>query len=251
MSQSITPSYAAAELNELHKSIEAKLRSTVKDAIRAGEILSEMKDRLPHGDFLPWIQAKCSFSQPTAWRYIKLYQHNDKLSNLNNLQDAYQQIETIERQEKQTEHQRARTRVEQFKSTGVKPDGWRRGTDDKILQEDREREERIRAETERARIMQERRRQEEIKKATADEALDVEVEWIAEAAAQIVQHHQKRLSFKDRIRLSDSGRDDAFVDALMDYLEDLDDDNRRIEACTNIIKVARNIAAELQREKQA
>jgi len=45
--------------------------------------------------------------------------------------------------------------------------------------------------------------------------------------------------------LSQQGEKDPFIDALMDYLEELDDDNRRIEACNNVIKVARNIAAQL------
>ena len=36
------------------------------------------------------------------WRYIKLHEHNDKIFKLNNLQDAYKQIETIEAQAKLT-----------------------------------------------------------------------------------------------------------------------------------------------------
>ena len=36
------------ELNDLHQQIEGKLRSTVQDAIRAGELLTQAKDSLPH-----------------------------------------------------------------------------------------------------------------------------------------------------------------------------------------------------------
>jgi hypothetical protein len=39
---------------------------------------------------------------------------------------------------------------------------------------------------------------------------------------------------------------DPFQDAIMDYLEGLENDSRRIEACHNIIKVCKRIAAELQ-----
>ena len=64
----------------------------------------------------------------------------------------------------------------------------------------------------------------------------------------VMDKSKKRSSFKERIRLSFDGQKDPFIDALMDYLEGLDDDNRRIEACNNIIKVAKNIAKELQRK---
>jgi hypothetical protein len=41
-------------------------------------------------------------------------------------------------------------------------------------------------------------------------------------------------------------KDDPFVDAIMDYLNGLTDDNRRVEACYNIIKVCKGIANQLQ-----
>jgi len=36
----------------------------------------------------PW-EVNVEFAQPTAWRYMKLYVHRDKLFKLNNLTDAY------------------------------------------------------------------------------------------------------------------------------------------------------------------
>jgi hypothetical protein len=58
---SVSIETAGKELDRLHRSIEGKLRSTVDDAIRAGEILTQVKGRLSHGDFLPWLKANCSF----------------------------------------------------------------------------------------------------------------------------------------------------------------------------------------------
>lgn len=58
---------------------------------------------------------------------------------------------------------------------------------------------------------------------------------------------EKRSDFKDKIRLSDDGKKDPFVDAIMDYLNDLGNDTRRIEACNNIIKVCRNVSVKLQK----
>jgi len=70
------------------------------------------------------------------------------------------------------------------------------------------------------------------------------------ALGELVEHTQKRQEFKERIKLSQAGGSDAFIDALMDYLDELKDDSRRIEACQNIIKVCRNVAAQLQRETE-
>lgn len=49
----------------------------------------------PHGDFLPWLKANCSFSQRTAYNYIGVYSHSDKIASVASLQEAYQQIETM------------------------------------------------------------------------------------------------------------------------------------------------------------
>lgn len=241
---------AGDELNRLHTEIERKLKSTVQDAIRAGEILTNLKERMPHGDFLPWVKTNCSFSTSTADKYRKLYVYQNKIPSSGNLQDAYRQIETIEQQAKQSEGQKARERIRQYLSTGEKPEGWRRGTDDKLVQEEEERKQRIEAARQKSEEA-EQKRQEQRERVQSDvNRLNAEAEWFESAVGQISEQHEKRASFKERIRVSDTGRDDAFVDALMDYLEELPDDNRRIESCYNIIKVAKGIAVELQKSKE-
>ena len=62
------------ELNILHKNIEGKLKSTVMDAIMAGEILTKVKEDLPHGAFIPWIENNCIFGRKTAHRYMGIYE---------------------------------------------------------------------------------------------------------------------------------------------------------------------------------
>jgi len=236
---------AGEELNRLHQSIEGKLKSTVEDAIRAGEILSKVKAKIGHGDFLPWLKANCSFGSTTADRYRKLYEYSSKIPTVGNLQEAYQQIETIERQEKQTEEQKAQQRVKEYLTTGVKPEGWRRGTDDKLAKEEQDRHARIESQKERMRQEEERRKAEKQKREEYKEQEKVENDFLNQAAQAVMEKAQKRNTFKERIRVSDSG-EDGFVDAFMDYLESLQDDNRRIEACYNVIKVAKGIAVDLQ-----
>ena len=64
----------------------------------------------------------------------------------------------------------------------------------------------------------------------------------------VINEQEKRSTFKESIRLSFDGKNSPFIDALIDYIEGLEDDNRRIEACYNIIKVTKNITKELQRK---
>lgn len=72
-------------------------------------------------------------------------------------------------------------------------------------------------------------------------------DFLKKAADIFLEHSEKRSTFKDKIRLSDDGKADPFVDAIMDYLSELKNDTRRIEACNNIIKVCRNISVKLQK----
>ena len=64
---------------------------------------------------------------------------------------------------------------------------------------------------------------------------------VREAAEQSA----RREAFKERIRISHEGKDDQFADALIDYLDELPNDSRRIEACHNIIKIAKGVANQL------
>jgi len=228
---------ASAELNRLHQQIERSLRRTVQDAIRAGKILTTVKDSLDHGEFLPWIEENCRFSDETARKYMGLFRHQNKIQSSWNLQDAYQKVAQIETAEKQSEEKKARVRVMEYLKTGKKPDGWRRGTDDKLAEAEKKRQDKI--EESRKKLKEERERREK-----ETDPFDEVEELLLE---EIVEKEQQRQTFKERIRLSQAGEKDAFIDALMDYLDELDSDSRRIEACQNIIKVCRNIAVELQK----
>lgn len=234
---------AGAELNRLHSVIEGKLRSTVQDAIRAGEIIAQVRGRLKHGDFLPWIKANCQFSEDTAERYRSLFEHADKIRTVRNLQEAYRQVETLEAQKGRTEAENARVRIDTFLKTGKRPDGWRRGTDDKLADDELAKRERIKQ------AQAEWREQDEKRARAAGNPME-DIDRILKDAQVVAERFEqaeiKRQTFKESIRVSHEGKDDPFIDALIDYLETLADDNRRIEACYNVIKVAKGIANQLQ-----
>ena len=229
------------ELNELHQQIEGKLRSTVQDAIRAGELLTQAKDDLPHGAFLSWIEQNCVFARNTAFRYMQVFKYKDKCSTVDHLQDAYKQVKQLESAEKHTERQKSYQRVGQYRKTGIKPDGWKRGTDDTLAKEEQDRDERIRR-------FKEKVATDKQAKESKEKDYKQDSEHFNEAISKLTSKVEERETFKEQIRISSEGKDNPFIDALIDYLQGLDDDNRRLEACHNIIKVAKSIAKELDRK---
>ena len=186
-----------SELNILHKNIESKLKSTVQDAIMAGEILIKVKDDLPHGEFLPWIEKNCIFKQATAYNYMGLYQYKSKIITVVNLPEAYKQVKQLESAKKQTDNQKAFKRVQEFKKTGKKPDGWRKNTDDKIYQEDIDRDKRIKQNKDRIKDEWEG-------KSRGDKVFD-------NILNGVINKEKIRSSFKERIRLSFDGKENPFI----------------------------------------
>ena len=240
----ITKDKARDEIVNLHTGIMQSARRSVQDAIKIGEIISEQKKLLQHGEFLPWINT-LPFDERTARRYMQLNYYRDKTDSVSDLQTAYKQIEQIEYQERQTEEQRKRSMIAEYRKTGKKPDGWDRSLD-YIIQKDKENEkkyheEKNRLEAERLLRAEQRKKEEQ--------ASDIFTDALNIATDEIINKHKQRTEWKDKIRVSDTGKDDAFMDAIIDYLDTLPNDNRRIEACNNIIKICRNISVELQKLK--
>ena len=75
----------AQEINKLHKEILSGLRTTVRQAIRVGKLLTERKKKCQHGEWLPWLKANVQFSFKTADNYRAIYEHRAKFVNVTNL----------------------------------------------------------------------------------------------------------------------------------------------------------------------
>lgn len=232
-------------LNNELQSLYVKSLPIIKEI---GEELHRQKEE-NSGSFMRWVGTNLPFSYDTAINYIKVYLYYDKIGTLPNLQDAYRQIETLEAQEKQSKEERDRSLIAEYRKTGKKPDGWDRSLDYRV-KKDEEAAAKQKERTEREFVKREERanayknRQEQERPTFFSDALKI-------ATETIIAKHEERQNWKEKIRLSDGGKDDAFMDAIVDYLETLPDDNRRIEACNNIIKICRNISVELQRTKVA
>ena len=62
----------AREINTEHGYVETHKRNTIQHAIRCGELLLEMKQRVGHGNWLTWLDEHFHASERTARNYIQI-----------------------------------------------------------------------------------------------------------------------------------------------------------------------------------
>jgi Protein of unknown function (DUF3102) len=79
------------EINELHQQNLDAAKSTLERAIWIGELLTQQRANLKHGEWLPWLEANIIFSDRTARRYIAVFEQREqlKLDSVSDLADAY------------------------------------------------------------------------------------------------------------------------------------------------------------------
>ena len=89
-----TRASVVSEIISLHGEIINAARTTLDKAIRIGELLTEQKASLKHGQWLPWVNDNLPFEQKTAWRYMNIYSRRDELGTMPNLEltDAYRML---------------------------------------------------------------------------------------------------------------------------------------------------------------
>ena len=68
--------------NQEHALARQAFVSTLEHAIRAGEALSEAKAQLPHGEWLPWLDANFDATNRTAQMYMRLAANAKHVSHL-------------------------------------------------------------------------------------------------------------------------------------------------------------------------
>ncbi len=62
----------AREINAEHGHVETHKHNTIRHAIRCGELLLEMKQRVGHGNWLAWVQEHFEASERTARNYMEI-----------------------------------------------------------------------------------------------------------------------------------------------------------------------------------
>ena len=62
----------AGRINDTHAAAGASFQAGVQRAMDAGRLLIEAKEKVGHGEWLPWLRANCEFSERTAQAYMRV-----------------------------------------------------------------------------------------------------------------------------------------------------------------------------------
>jgi hypothetical protein len=80
------------EIKRLHNEILGFVKLSLENAIRIGQLLTDQKEELGHGEFIRWIKDNLPFTDRAARRYMGLWRYRDTLKseNVSDLSSAYQ-----------------------------------------------------------------------------------------------------------------------------------------------------------------
>jgi hypothetical protein len=194
-----------------------------------------------------WLEylKEVGLPKTTAYNWLERYLPEEhKLLTPEELEDRKTQEENARRESAKSEYQKSLDRVAQYRKTALKSEQWG-PVEEKLLQEALDYDRRIKEA--KARNAEKEKQEEETRiKDQEGEKLTGELFSMLDASTA---KYKERQGFKEAIRVSSEGQEDPFVDAIMDYLDTLESDSRKIEACHNIIKVCKKIATDLQANK--
>jgi len=71
----------ANRIKTAHADVRNAAKNIIRRAIDAGVALIEAKARVPHGEFLQWVEENCGFSERTAHNYMLIGANRDKLKS--------------------------------------------------------------------------------------------------------------------------------------------------------------------------
>jgi hypothetical protein len=69
----------ASRIKTYHAAVLEAARNVVVKAIAAGLLLKEAKGKVPHGEWLSWLDEHCDLSERTAHRYMQLAANKSKI----------------------------------------------------------------------------------------------------------------------------------------------------------------------------
>jgi len=82
----------ANKINELHDSLISQLKRTIETAIEIGQLLTEKKAELKHGEFGSWIKDNLVFTDRTARRYMLIFVNKEKVLQTGSITEAYKML---------------------------------------------------------------------------------------------------------------------------------------------------------------
>ena len=124
----------AKELNGLHASANVSAKRAVSEALTIGEKLLIAKKSSNDVELRNFMDDKLEFSRSVAYRYMELYTYRDQIGESENIFNAYKAIASVKKDQKQIEYQKSADRIREYKETGVKPEGYKKNTDERRAQ---------------------------------------------------------------------------------------------------------------------
>jgi hypothetical protein len=83
-----------AEIRTEVQAADDDLRSALKHAARAGELLIQAKDACGWGEWLPWLEENFEFSRSTAANYMRLAANVERVAHLDTVGAAIKELAT-------------------------------------------------------------------------------------------------------------------------------------------------------------
>ncbi len=83
-----------SRINTLHQELLGLARTSLEKALELGQLLSEAKASLEHGQWLPWLANNIRFSERTVQNYLRIYKNRDLLKSegVADLSEAYAKL---------------------------------------------------------------------------------------------------------------------------------------------------------------
>ena len=175
-----------------------------------------------------WIEylADVGLQRMTVHRWLEHYEPSEQRL----LTDEEYQRKEQEKRRKQMEHEQAiKDRVAERLRTNAMPKDWD-DESEKVYQERLAQEKKDREWRERIRLESKEREQ---KTSKTQET----IEEFEHLLSEFTEQTDKRKEMSKKMRLTGDNADSAFNQMLIEYLESLDSDSQRLEACYNGIKI--------------
>lgn len=212
----------------------------VNRRIQMGEVITGMREELPHGEFMPWVERELPIQRSTAQKCMGLFKHRDELPPDGNLTACYKQVEQLETEERQQQRREQRERQKPAdKESLVDLDPQKPAEPQEDRRQADEAEEafngRVKEHFDRPKEEPEERKR------------DPKVADLLRRSQEYLASHKKTEDFA-MADLGENGSQDAMFNILTRYVSNLDDASRQMEAAHNLIKFLKQLVNELQRQ---
>lgn len=212
----------------------------VNRRIKMGELITGMKEELPHGEFMPWVERELPIQRSTAQKCMLLFKHRGELPPDGNLTDCYKQVEQLETEERQQQRREQRERQKPAdKESLVDLDPEQPAPSQDVKRQAAEAEEAFNG-----RVKEHFDRPPEEPK---ERQRDPKVADLLRRSQEYLASHKKVEDFA-MADLGENGSQDAMFLIITRYVSGLGDASRQMESAHNLIKFLKELVNELQRQ---